>query len=271
MSSNHGRRVVLVIVGFIVGITVLAEITVGILHFVGMLDETSALVGATVGSAFGTLGLVFVIFFQSLLYSDQINQNEDLIKQNRDQTKILQESEWLPHFYPTYEKQFLACSGNKPWFPVFKAKVQDVEPTEWHDVNSYPFQPEETPVPKDVRDMHRFFNFDWFIPFPAKIQNYFREYANHETEAYLYFKFESMAGEWYFFIYQFTLASEGNDYRIIATPEVERLLPWGDLSRWRTLKQDLEESGARSGKFSKLRMEFSEIQDMLESEEDSDH
>lgn len=201
----------------------------------------SAHIGVGLLGAVASIALALGIYFQAIQNQDVIRQNEALIRNSRQQSVVLQESELLPHFYPTWgDFKLITCSGPKPWLPWMKAEIEGDSNEDWYEENSYPVMDDAEIVPGNVSKAMEFYDIDWFVPFRDEIHQYFRDGISEETRGKLYFKFETLTGTWYLFEYTLILTPNGDDYNIQAVPEVTRYLPWQDSQRRDVLVRELK-------------------------------
>lgn len=206
---------------------------------------------AAIVSGLATFALVvvtglYVVYTRNLVGVMEETRREERGQNARD-SLIVQESEWTPHFFPTWgDFNIISCSGPKPWLPWLKAEVDGDQNNDWYEQNSFPVgesepaEPTLTRLPDNVRNALRFYDIDWFIPYRDEIHEYFRENVTRETRGRLYFKFETMTGEWYFFVYHMDLGPDDDDgFDINAVPKVERYLPWEDSEERDQLEAEL--------------------------------
>lgn len=193
-----------------------------------------ATVLVSIGGVFATLSLAAGIYYQA-------SQNQDIIDQAERERITLQESEWIPHFYPTWgDFEIISCSGPKPWYPWLKAEIAGIQTEKWYEQNSYPATERNKELNKNVNEADENYDIDWFVQFPGDIRKFFRENVTDETEGKLYFKFETITGEWYFFVYTLELEPKKSGFNITGVPNVDRYLPWQESKLRDKLRIDLE-------------------------------
>lgn len=176
-------------------------------------------------SIYATVGLALGILTQA-------SQNEELLDTSRQESIISQESEWMPEVRHSFRNNIIKFNGRRPWYPWFKIRV-DGQSSQWA----------EEEIQNQLNDAVAF---DWVVEVPETIQKFLAldvDAGIHTAE--LFFRFESMTGEEYFFIYHIEVEIGEEAYSVLETPSVDRLLPWRESDMRDKLKNELEEEFTR--------------------------
>lgn len=132
------------------------------------------------------------------------------------QTLVMQESQWIPEAIHYFGEKLIRFRGKRPWYPEFKVEVSG-DSSGWIDQNIAP--PE---IKDDQTDVDT-----WVVDLPSNLWKDFLitlDEGRHSGK--LFFKFESMTGEEYKYIYDITFEKRSDSYEINGAPSVERNLPW---------------------------------------------
>lgn len=156
-------------------------------------------------SVFATIALASVIFYQTKL-------NEDQLEQNRQQSLILQESEWMPlvEFRTPGLLHFLR---NPPYNIEVKLELKG-EVIDWVTLRE--------PDP-DTGSENR-----WKVQVRPTFMDRF-EVNTDEIYGTLWLRFESITGAEYLYEYDVVARVHQRDFAFRRATLVNRELPWGEL------------------------------------------
>lgn len=124
------------------------------------------------------------------------------------QLLVSQESEWMPEVIHDLPNQ-IRFEGRRPWFPKFKAQVEDVS-IDW--VNSE--------VGRDSRPVR-----DWVVQVPGKINTMIQSLDDGTHRGDVIIQFESLTGEQYEFRHSVEISIKDSGY-VMEVTDIQRSLPW---------------------------------------------
>lgn len=73
-----------------------------------------------IGGVMATLALAFGVLYQGV-------QNRELNEDSNRRGLVQQEADWIPEVRQPLHQDLLAFSGNRAWYPWFKANIEGVE------------------------------------------------------------------------------------------------------------------------------------------------
>lgn len=151
------------------------------------------------------------------------------------QTKIMQESEWIPEGILDAENEVIYFTGKRPWYPRFRISLGGRN-SDWLDNFFWPGhifeEKEDMELAKNNRGEP--VKVDWYTKIPQGVGDFLNQFDSGDYEAKLEFQFQTWTGEEYLMEFDLHLRvfsdaykeSIGREYQILEYPDMNLTPPW---------------------------------------------